>query len=157
MSPQVDLYNNSYSNYETDVYRQIRLATYGEDLGQTSWVTNEESREIPQMLDLAPGSCVLEIGCGSGRYAVQIAETAGCRVVGVDINADGLRNGNALAHARNLSDRARFEDCDASQGLPYPDASFDATFANDVCAMFPDGSDTLSATYSVIERKRPYL
>jgi ubiquinone/menaquinone biosynthesis C-methylase UbiE len=85
------------------------------------------------MLDLAPGSCVLEIGCGSGRYAVQIAETAGCRVVGVDINADGLRNGNALAHARNLSDRVRFQHCDASQGLPYPDASFDAAFANDVC------------------------
>ena len=97
MSPQVDLYNNSYSNYETDVYRQIRLATYGEDLGQTSWVTNEESREIPQMLGPCPRHHDLEIGCGSGRYAVQIAETAGCRVVGVDINADGLGNGNALA------------------------------------------------------------
>ena len=151
MSPHVDLYNNSYSNYETDVYRQIRLATYGEDLGQTSWVTNEESREIPQVLDVAPGSCVLEIGCGSGRYAVRIAETAGCRVVGVDINADGLRNGNALAHARNLSDRVHFEHCDASEGLPYPDANFDAAFANDVMCHVPGRLGVLHELFRVLK------
>jgi hypothetical protein len=78
MSPQVDLYNNSYSNYETEVYRQIRLATYGEDLGQTSWVTNEESREIPQMLDLVPGSCVLEIH----RMATEKPEKGARKFVG---------------------------------------------------------------------------
>src|ERR1700679_2568080 len=128
MSPQVDLYDNAYSNYETDVYRQIRLATYGEDLGQTSWVTNEESRKIPQVLELAPRYYVLEIGCGSGRYALQIAENIGCRVVGVDINDDGIRNSNALAHAQNLSDRVHFERYDASQALPYPNASLDAAF-----------------------------
>ena len=107
---------------------------------QTSWVTNDESSEIPQILELAPGSCVLEIGSGSGKYAVQIAETAGCRVVGVDINADGLRNGNALAHARNLSDRVRFEHCDASQRLPIPMPVLTRPSRTMSCAMFPDGS-----------------
>lgn len=40
MGTKVDLYDSSYANYELDVYRQVRIETYGEDLGQTSWVTN---------------------------------------------------------------------------------------------------------------------
>ena len=66
MSGSVDLYNASYSNYEADVYRQVRIETYGEDLGQTSWVTPDESREVPKLLGLTSDAFVLEIGCGSG-------------------------------------------------------------------------------------------
>jgi SAM-dependent methyltransferase len=151
MPPQVDLYDSAYSHYEADVYRQVRMATYGEDLGQTSWVTNKESREIPQVLELAPRSYVLEIGCGSGRYALQIAETVGCRVVGVDINDDGIRNSNALADARNLSDRVHFERCDASQALPYPNTSFDAAFANDVMCHVPGRLGVLQELFRVLK------
>ena len=89
MSAKVDLYENAYRNYDAEVYRDIRVETYGEDLGQTSWVTTEESREIPAMLGLTPSSYALEIGCGSGRYALQVAEIVGCRILGLDTN--GLR------------------------------------------------------------------
>jgi tRNA A58 N-methylase Trm61 len=65
-SPRVDLYNNAYGNYERDLYREVRLETYGEDFGQTSWVTTEESHEIPRLLGLTSACSVLEIGCGSG-------------------------------------------------------------------------------------------
>ena len=47
-----DLYNNAYGNYASDPYRQVRIETYGQDFGQTSWVTTEESLEIPRLLDL---------------------------------------------------------------------------------------------------------
>ena len=137
MSPQVDLYDSAYANYEAEVYRQIRVATYGKDLGQTSWVTSEESAEIPRALNLTPASQVLEIGCGSGRYALQVAETVGCRVVGVDINEPGIRNANHLASEQELPHRVRFEQSDASQHLPFSDASFDAAFANDVMCHIP--------------------
>ncbi len=50
VSPGVDLYNTAYGNYERDLYREVRLETYGEDFGQTSWVTTEESHEIPRLL-----------------------------------------------------------------------------------------------------------
>lgn len=151
MSAKVDLYNSAYSHYEADVYRQVRVATYGEDLGQTSWVTNEESREIPRILGLTASSYVLEIGCGSGRYALQIAQTVGCRVLGIDINEDGIRNGNALAHSRNLGDRVRFERCDASQRLPWPDSSFDAVFANDVLCHIPGRPGLLQELFRVLK------
>ena len=44
MSQKVDLYDSAYGNYESDTYLQVRIETYGEDLGQTSWVTTEESK-----------------------------------------------------------------------------------------------------------------
>jgi SAM-dependent methyltransferase len=132
MPAPVDLYDSAYGNYAADVYRQVRVATYGEDLGQTSWVTGEESAEIPRALEIGPGSGVLEVGCGSGVYALQVAGTTGCSVVGVDVNDAGVRNANSLATAQNLSQRVVFEQCDVSKGLPFGDAAFDAVFANDV-------------------------
>ena len=48
MSARVVLYNSVYANYGSDVYRQVRTETYGQDFGKTSWVTMEESNKIPQ-------------------------------------------------------------------------------------------------------------
>jgi hypothetical protein len=49
----VDLYNTSYGHYALEVYGEIRQDTYGEDYGQTSWVTTAESDEIPKLISLA--------------------------------------------------------------------------------------------------------
>jgi SAM-dependent methyltransferase len=132
MSAKVDLYNNAYGNYASEVYREIRVETYGEDLGQTSWVTSEESAEIIRWLEIACTSYLLEIGCGSGRYAIHVAEKTGCCMLGIDINAPGIRNANQLAAAQNLSERVRFEICDASNQLPFADSTFNSVFSNDV-------------------------
>jgi hypothetical protein len=36
MPTKVDLYNNAYVRVEHDLYRQVRIETYGQDLGLTS-------------------------------------------------------------------------------------------------------------------------
>jgi len=129
---EVDLYNSSYGNYALTAYGEIRSETYGEDYGQTSWVTTEESHEIPKLLKLSNKSSVLEIGCGSGGYAVHLAKSAGCRIVGLDINAEGVRNANALAEQGKVGTRAEFRESDVSQPLPERDDTFDAAYSNDV-------------------------
>jgi len=148
---KVDLYNSAYANYGADAYRQIRMETYGEDLGQTSWVTTEESREIPRMTRITASSHVLEIGSGSGRYALQVAAMTGCRVLGVDINEPGIVNANRLAAEENLAERVRFEKCDASEPLPFGDAAFDAVFSNDVLCHIPGRAKLLRELYRVLE------
>jgi SAM-dependent methyltransferase len=137
VTEKVDLYEGAYGNYDFQAYRQVRVETYGEDLGQTSWVTREESEEIPRMLDLKPNSSVLEVGCGSGGYALHVAQNVACNVVGVDINAAGIRNANQLAVAAGLSQHVRFEQCNVSTGLPFDDNTFDAVFSNDVLCHIP--------------------
>ena len=151
MPRTVDLYNGAYSNYATELYRQVRLETYGSDFGQTSWVTSGESREIPDRLGLTPSSSVLELGCGSGGYALHLAEKIGCRIVGLDINEPGIRNAAALASAKNLSERAVFRQCDISQNLPFDDASFDAVFSNDVLCHIPGRLNVLREIHRVLK------
>ncbi len=151
MAQRVDLYDNAYANYGSEVYRQIRIETYGRDFGQTSWATTEESDEIPRMLHLEGGSSVLEIGCGSGGYAMHLAKDVGCRVIGLDVNAPGVRNANELATTCGLSERARFEQCDASSKLPFDDNAFDAVFANDVLCHIPGRLKVLCEMYRVLK------
>ena len=151
MSQKTDLYDSAYRNYESDAYRLVRLETYGEDLGQTSWVTTEESHEIPRLLDVTLNSSVLELGCGSGGYALHLVVKAGCRLVGLDINAAGIRNANQLALAKGLASRARFEQCDISEHLPFDDQAFDAVFSNDVLCHVPERSRVLAEMFRVLK------
>jgi SAM-dependent methyltransferase len=151
VSQKVDLYDTSYGNYQSDLYREVRVETYGVDLGQTSWVTTEESSEIPRLLDLRPESSVLELGCGSGEYASHVAEKVGCRLLGLDINALGVRNANQLAVARGLSSQARFEQCDLSNNLPFEDDTFDAVFSNDVLCHIPGRARLLGEMFRTLK------
>jgi SAM-dependent methyltransferase len=150
VSEKVDLYNNAYGNFESDTYRQIRIDTYGQDFGQTSWVTTEEAKDIPRLLSLSDDSFVLEVGCGSGGYALHLAEIAGCRIVGLDMNEFGVRNANQFARAKNLASQACFEQCDASKKLPFDEEKFDAVFANDVLCHVPDRAGVLAEVYRVL-------
>jgi ubiquinone/menaquinone biosynthesis C-methylase UbiE len=151
MSGTVDLYDNAYGHYGDDVYRQVRVETYGQDLGQTGWATTEESNEIPRTLRLTRDSNVLEIGCGSGRYALQIAATVGCRVLGVDVNEPGIHNANQLAAAQKLSAQAQFEMADASKPLRFPDGAFDAAFSNDVLCHVPERLGLMRELFRVLK------
>jgi SAM-dependent methyltransferase len=148
---QVDLYDSAYENYDADTYRLVRLETYGEDLGQTSWVTTEESNEIPKLLELRRNSSVLELGCGSGRYALHLAEKVDCRLIGLDISAAGVRNASQLALARGLASLAHFEQCDVSKNLPFNDKTFDAVFSNDVLCHLPGRPEVLVEIFRVLK------
>jgi ubiquinone/menaquinone biosynthesis C-methylase UbiE len=151
MAAKVDLYNSSYGNYELPVYREIRTETYGKDFGQTSWVTTEESAEIPLLLELGPNSRVLEIGSGSGGYALHLAEGIGCRIVGVDVNKEGIRNARELTRSRNLTDKAIFELSDPSQRFSFDDETFDAAFSNDVFCHIPGRPRLLRELFRVLK------
>ena len=154
MTARVNLYDHAYGKYELDVYREVRIETYGEDLGQTSWVNTEESRQIPVWLNLTPASSVLEIGSGSGRYALRVAESVGCQITGLDINPLGINNANQLSRALKLEGSAHFERCDVAQGLPFPDETFAAAFSNDAVCHIPNRPALFAELFRVLKRLR---
>lgn len=82
---------------------------------------DRSAREFYERLDVAPGSRLLDVACGSGQLAL-IAAREGADVTGVDIAANLVANATARARAENL--RARFEEGDA-EGLRFEDGSFD--------------------------------
>jgi SAM-dependent methyltransferase len=151
VSQQIDLYDHAYGNDETDVYKQIRIETYGQDFGQTSWVTTEESREIPQLLALTRESWALEVGCGTGGYALQLARTIGCHIIGLDANEGGIRRANRMAQTESPGPNVRFEQRDASKKLPFNERTFDAVFANDVLCHMPGRASVLTEMFRVLK------
>jgi SAM-dependent methyltransferase len=147
----VNLYDHAYGNYQLELYRAVRTETYGEDLGQTSWVSTDESRAIPKLLQLTGDSNVLEIGCGSGQYAVKVAETIGCSITGLDVNPNAIETANQIARTNKEGLRARFLQSDASEPLAFGDGSFDAAFANDVMCHIPGRERVLGELFRVLK------
>lgn len=129
--PKVNLYDHVYGDFDSTAEGAVRRETYGEDLGQSSWLTATEWLGFADQLGIGEGSDVLEVGSGSGGPAVYLAAKRACRVTGVDINEHGVRNAIALAGARGVADRTHFQAVDASQPLPFGDGRFDAVVSND--------------------------
>jgi SAM-dependent methyltransferase len=77
---------------------------------------------------LAPGSLVLDLGCGTGRHAQALAR-AGFRVAGLDLDVDALETARFLQAAEARA--ALFAAGDA-RALPFKDGAFDAVLCVDV-------------------------
>jgi SAM-dependent methyltransferase len=149
-SGPVDLYNNVYADFASDAEAAVRQATYGEDLGQSSWLTVREWLEFADQLAVRPGAEVLEVGSGSGGPAVHWAVVRGCRVTGVDINEHGVRNALRLAEARGVARQARFRAVDAGRPLPFPEGTFDAVVSNDAMCHIGQRGPVLRDWYRVL-------
>ena len=63
----VDLYDCAYGRYEEQVLAEVRRKTYGEDLGQSSWMTKDEFLDFIRLLKLNGNTHVLDVACGSGN------------------------------------------------------------------------------------------
>ena len=139
----INLYDNVYADFASLAEAAVRRETYGEDLGQSSWLTASEWLDFADQLGIGAGSEVLEVGSGSGGPAAFLAAARQCRVTGVDINEHGVRNAVALSHKRGLADRLRFEVVDAGRALPFADESFDAVVSNDAMCHIRDRAAAL--------------
>ncbi|MEO5570367.1 MAG: methyltransferase domain-containing protein [Bacteroidia bacterium] len=131
MTSKVELIYDTYKNYSEDLYRKIREETYGEDIGQTSWLTADEYRDFFFLMNLSSNQKVLEVASGSGGPAVFMVKETGCHLVGVDINENGVANAEKLAAENGLSDKIKFAVADASSSLPFADQTFDAIISID--------------------------
>jgi 2-polyprenyl-3-methyl-5-hydroxy-6-metoxy-1,4-benzoquinol methylase len=89
------------------------------------------------------GQRVLDVGCGEGRFAAELA-VAGAAVVGVDVAAEPLRRA-----------RARHPELDLRQvpvagAWPFEDARFDLVWAGEVIEHVADTSGWLSELRRVL-------
>ena len=101
MSEPVDLYDNVYGDFASGAEADVRRAAYGDDIGQSGWMTAAACLTFADRLQLESTSHLLEVGSGSGGPAVYLAANRGCRVTGVDLNEHGIRNGKRLAAERS--------------------------------------------------------
>jgi len=63
-------YDANYGNFQTELYAQIRRDAFGEDIGQSSWLTADEQDKFLGRLNLSAGKTLLDVACGSGGAAI---------------------------------------------------------------------------------------
>jgi SAM-dependent methyltransferase len=150
MKPPVDLYESHYAQPEAPVHQAVRRGAFGDDLGQTSWITAGECDDGSRALALGAGRRLLEVACGTGGVALRLAETSGASVVGVDLHEAAISAATRRATRSTAAGRAEFRVADANDALPFPDASFDALFCNDAINHFRDRPRVLADWHRVL-------
>jgi demethylmenaquinone methyltransferase / 2-methoxy-6-polyprenyl-1,4-benzoquinol methylase len=95
--------------------RYARLLSFGQD---PRWRAFLVSR-----IDAGPADTVLDVACGTGAVAVELARTHGCRVVGLDQSPEMLAEGHRRVSDAGLADRVELV-AGRAEELPFEDGSF---------------------------------
>ncbi|MBE2228970.1 MAG: methyltransferase domain-containing protein [Ignavibacteria bacterium] len=151
MTSKVKLYPGTYKNYSEEIYKAIREETFGEDIGQNSWLTADEYREMFSLLGLTAGSSVLEIAPGSGGPAAFMVKVCGCDLTGLEYDSNGVDNSRKLAEASGLTAQMKFQQGDASEPLPFEDGSFNAVITIDAINHLKNRDKVLKEFYRVLK------
>jgi SAM-dependent methyltransferase len=96
----------------------------------------QATQELLELAALAPGQHVLDIGCGVGTTAVEMAKRFNVRVTAADISADMRDRATMKVRSADVGDRVSIEAADIC-ALPYDDGQFDRVVAEAV-TMFVD-------------------
>jgi ubiquinone/menaquinone biosynthesis C-methylase UbiE len=117
---------------------------------KTTWMTGDydlfsrymeqDAEQFFRRLGVAPGTRLLDVGCGAGQLAL-IAARAGAEVTGCDIATNWLEKARARAAAERL--KVTFEEGDA-ESLRYYEAQFDVVTSL-IGAMFAPRPDLVAA------------
>ena len=108
------------------------------DLGMTKhYGSLDATRELIDRCHIEGGQHVLDVGCGVGATPSYLADTVGCRAVGVDLIAKMIAQSRRRAEAAGVENRVAFAVADAGR-LPFEDDRFDAVIAESVTVFFDD-------------------
>lgn len=91
---------------------------------------------------LRPGDRVLDLGCGSGVFAAEVARR-GMHVCGVDLSS------RLLARGHKQAPEVGFAVGDAEQ-LPFPDGAFDAVLLSGIVHHLPNPAPTAREVHRVL-------
>ena len=104
-------------------------------------------REIEKFLPKGRSLNILDVGTGTGFFAVLLAQQ-GHRVEGIDLTPAMLEEARILAKQRNLD--ITFREMDA-QNLDYPEDSFDVVISRNLTWTLPDPERAYSEWFRVLK------
>lgn len=154
MVKRIDLFDITYTHFTERVLDAIRKETFGQDIGQNSWLTVDEYDRFIRGLSPAPEDHILEVASGSGGPALYLANQVGCYVTGIDANESGIATATESAVKSNQTNRVNFKVVDANGPLPFDDNSFDALLCIDSMNHFPSRLSVFQEWHRVLRPGR---
>jgi SAM-dependent methyltransferase len=124
---------------------RARLWAYapGQFVGQESFMTAAEIRELAGQAGIGPGVAVLDLCCGVAGPGRFVTGELGCDYLGVDASASAV----ALARERAGDLACRFA---VAQVPPLPDGSFDVVLLLETMLAFADKDALLQAVATAL-------
>ena len=148
----------SEQSVPADVYDEETVLSFVGDGGYHDFIASKGDRLPPRMarslllMNLEPGTRVLDVGCGRGEIALHAARR-GAEVVGIDYSADCLRLTRQTLEVASDRERTRvtLRQADAT-ALPFGDEAFDRVLMLDIVEHLHDWqiSRALRETYRVL-------
>ena len=112
--------------------------------------TKEEAAFVVETLGVAPGARLLDVPCGGGRHALELA-ARGYQITGVDVSPGFLASAPEQAAARGLT--IDWEERDM-RDLPWPSA-FDGAYCLGNSFGYLEGDDNAAFLRAVASALRP--
>ena len=95
------------------------------------------------------GKRILDIGCGLGGPAFEMANTFGADVVGIDLEAPLIQRATETATKMGLQDRCKFYAVKAG-ALDFPNQSFDIVASSGAITQVKDKANIFGECYRVL-------
>jgi len=155
ISTAVEAAVDYYDGTADEIYRSI----WGTSIHLGKFASEEEALPIAMqrakdtMIDgiaLHKESKVLEVGCGFGTLARQLARSFDCSILATNISEKQLGRAAELTEAEGLSDKVRFEKADFHD-LPYKDDSFEVYWSQESFLHAADPNVVLNEAHRVLE------
>jgi ubiquinone/menaquinone biosynthesis C-methylase UbiE len=120
-------------------------ASFEKFRSQTTETTTALIRSVLLYVPSSPGARVIDIGCGTGRYALLLASMTEARVFATDLSWAMVEKGRQKDNAQNMS----WSLSDACR-IPFADESFDAALLFLVLHVLKDPKEALQEAYRIL-------
>jgi arsenite methyltransferase len=108
------------------------------------------TEELAGLLALNSDSLILDVASGKGTSALFLAGRFGCRVVGVDLSEENVKQASAEALTQGLDKQVEFRLGDA-EALPFESSLFDAIVCECAFCTFPGKAVAAAEFYRVLK------
>lgn len=143
-----------YYNLVTDFYEygwgsSFHFSRYykGESFRQA---TARHEHYLAYKMNIQPDDHVLDVGCGVGGPAREIARFANCKITGLNNNDYQISRANHWAEKNNMADRLKFVKGDFMQ-MDFADATFDRVYAIEATVHAPVLEGVYGEIYRVLK------
>ena len=107
-----DIGEELYDLFLDKKHRQYSCAYFMNDNESLEDAQQNKINHIIKKLNLKPGQKVLDIGCGWGGMAFEIARQSQCEVIGISLSENQITYCKNKAKELNLDNQVHFELCD---------------------------------------------